>query len=73
MTQPNEKPPIFKKWDNPYPDVHPSTSTEQILERIAKALENISEKLDGSNEKLTEVRDTLGTISVVIETAGGYL
>lgn len=71
MTQPNEKTPTFKTWDNPA--VHPSTSTEQILERIAQALETIAEKVAGTNEKLADLREGIAILNSVIESVGGCL
>ena len=59
----------FVPWVNPYPTVHPSTSTEQILERIARAIEAMAEHQAGTNERLDSLREGLAILNVIVEEA----
>ena len=54
--------------------------TRQTAERIAVALERIAEsllkleaKLETTNDKLTDIREGVGIVSVVIEEAARFL
>lgn len=67
MTQPNEKTEVLKPWVNPYPPVHPCTSTEQILERIARAIEDMATQQAGTNVRLASLIEGLAEISVVLQ------
>ena len=59
MSNQNEKSQVFKPWVNEYPAVHPCTSQEQILERIATAIEAVAKNQAITNERLCSIVERL--------------
>ena len=68
MTQ-DKRTKTFVPWENTYPPVHPCTSQEEIMQRIAVAIESLAAHQAGTNERLDSLREGLACTNVILEEA----